>query len=163
MAAQAALDTVAPDVIVVTGSNAEGVTAALSGMPRVRTCFNPEWKSGISSSLVAGLGSLDNDVDGLLVTLADQPQVTSELLSKLLTAFRDGHRLAAAEYNGVIGVPAVFGQELFGELAGLTGDSGAGAWLRARSKKVKTVPMKTAALDIDTPSDLALLRSIPAS
>lgn len=146
-------------VVVVTGANAEDVRAALKGVQGVDTCFNSEWESGISSSLAAGLRSLtgSNDVGGVLVTLADQLHVTAELLTKLLGAFQGGHRLVAAEYDGVIGVPAVFGREFFGELSRLGGDSGAGAWLRARSKDVRSIPMNEAAFDVDTPGDVPKL------
>lgn len=160
-AAQAALDAGAPHVVVVTGAKADEVTAALMGLEGVSTCFNSDWKSGIASSLGAGLRSLPNGkVDGVLVTLADQPHVTAEMLRKLLAAFENGHRLVAAEYDGVRGVPAVFGCEFFGDLAELQGDSGAGAWLRARSGDVHPIPMEGAALDIDTPEDLPKLADL---
>lgn len=165
-AALAALDAGASRVVVVTGANAREVSAVLLGLQGVGTCFNPEWESGISSSLAAGLRALDDndDVDAVLVTLVDQPHVTAEPLTRLLAAFQSGHRLVAAEYNGVIGVPAVFGTEFFRELCELQGDSGAGVWLRARISDVKTIPVLSAALDIDTPDDLqALDTSVPTT
>ena len=79
-------------------------------------------------------------------------------LASLIARFDEDNRLVASSYNGVIGVPALFGREFLEELATLTGDAGAGAWLRARSDSVTRVPMEKAALDIDIPSDSALLQ-----
>ncbi len=125
-------------------------------MQGVETCFNPEWESGLSSSLSSGLHSITEgaDPDGVLVMLADQSHLTGQMLMRLLAAFQEGHRLVAAQYDGVIGVPAVFGSEFFAELSRLTGDSGAGAWLRARSRDVRSIPLSDAAYDVDIPGDL---------
>lgn len=129
-------------------------------MDGVDTCFNSRWESGVSSSLAAGLRSLGEGggIDGVLVTLTDQPRVTAEQLASLLAEFQNGpHRLVAALYNGVIGVPAVFGREFFRDLESLKGDSGAGAWLRAHSKVVRAIPVPSAAFDVDTPTDVSEL------
>ena len=76
----------------------------------------------------------------------------------LIAAFDESHRLVASSYDGVIGVPALFGREFLEELTTLTGDAGAGGWLRARPEIVTAVPLEKAALDIDTPGDTSLLR-----
>jgi CTP:molybdopterin cytidylyltransferase MocA len=66
--------------------------------------------------------------------------------------------LVAAHYSGTIGAPAIFGSEFFGELKQLTGDHGAGKWLRERLEQVTNVDLDEAAMDIDTPDDLKHLR-----
>jgi hypothetical protein len=50
-----------------------------------------------------------------------------------------------------------FGREHLNDLMCLTGDRGAGSWLRARQNEVTRVPIHSAAVDIDTPSDAARL------
>ncbi len=164
-AVQAALDAGANPVIVVLGSDEEKVRAAIAGMANVSTCVNPDWKTGLSSSIKSGLDCITHNanVDGVLVTLSDQPRVTAPVLRKLTESFVAGHRLVAAAYDGVIGVPAIFGKEFLEELSGLSGDFGAGGWLRARGNDVRSIPMTDASFDVDTPMDIAKLKDKPAA
>jgi molybdenum cofactor cytidylyltransferase len=113
----------------------------------------------LSSSLAVGLGQVlqETDADGALVTLADQVFVDGAALASLIARFDGAHRLVASSYDGVIGVPALFGREYLDELTTLGGDAGAGSWLRARAAAVTAVPLEKAALDIDVPRDTALL------
>ncbi len=159
-AVAAAVEAGADPVVVVLGAHAALVEATLSGLQPVRAVVNRSWESGLASSLSAGLRAITDDgsCDGVLVMLTDQPLVDAKSLRRLLSAFDSDHRLVAAEYAGVVGVPAVFGREYFGELMELTGDVGAGAWLREQSSQVTRIPILDAAVDIDTPSDAAKLK-----
>jgi molybdenum cofactor cytidylyltransferase len=145
--AVAAVDAGASPVVVVLGANAAMIAPALSGIASVRTVVNPEWSKGLASC------------DGVLVTLADQPLVDAAALRRLLAAFDDKRRIVASAYNNTVGVPAVFAREHVDDLLRLTGDAGAGSWLRSRSNEVTRIPLDVAALDIDTPSDAARLAS----
>jgi molybdenum cofactor cytidylyltransferase len=158
--AVAALDAGACRVVVVLGATAATIAAALSGLAAVTIAMNPDWDKGLASSLAVGLSAFlaDDSCDAVLVTLADQPLIDGKALRRLLTGFDDEHRIIASAYRDTIGVPAVFGREHFDDLMRLTGDRGAGSWLRARQNEVTRVPLYSAALDIDTPSDLARLR-----
>jgi len=170
-AAKAAADAGAKPVVVVIGANADLVSAALSGLEFVRVVVNHDWASGLASSLTAGLHALFDDetggdrtlephaLDGVLVTLADQPHVDSAALRIVMAGLDDDTRLVAAAYRDTIGVPAVFGREHIDELMRLKGDSGAGHWLRSHSGDVRRIPLEAPALDIDVPSDAARLAS----
>src|SRR5260370_32008401 len=58
----------AAPVIVVTG-------AVAVHLPGVQTVHNPDWRSGMGSSLRAGLAALPEDSDAVVVALVDQPLV----------------------------------------------------------------------------------------
>ena len=158
-AAAAARAAGAHPVVVVLGAHAALVRAALAGLDGVAVAVNEGWRAGLASSLAVGLGAVAEAApEGVLVTLADQPLVDAAALRQLLDAFAAGHRVVAAAYaDGVVGVPALFGREHLAELAGLAGDAGAGGWLRARAGEVARVSLGGAALDVDTPADLARL------
>ncbi len=79
---------------------------------------------GMASSLaLAAQRAIALDVDGLLVCLADMPNVTATHLERLLSAAGDAP--AATVVDGRHGPPAVFGRDLLPALASLTGDKGA--------------------------------------
>ena len=157
-AAVAAFDAGASRVVVVLGARAETIAPALDGLPSVMIVVNPDWEKGLSSSLSVGLAAVfaDPSCDGALVTLADQPFVDEGALRRLIKAFDAKHRIVASGYDDTIGVPAVFGREFRGDLMGLTGDAGAGSWIRSRRHEVTRVPLHSA-LDIDKSSDVARL------
>ena len=159
-AAEAAIAAGASPVFVVLGAHAQHIAPALANLPAVVTLENEFWKTGLASSLVLGLRAVieNRESEAALVTLADQAFVDGAALASLVARFDEDNRLVASSYDGVIGVPALFAREFLEELTSLTGDAGAGIWLRARSDSVTRVPLEKAALDIDTPSDSALLQ-----
>jgi molybdenum cofactor cytidylyltransferase len=162
-AARAAIEAGAYPVIVVLGAGATEVAAAIAGFPGVSAVTNDRWEDGLASSLAAGVREatrLEARCDGALITTSDQPLVDHSELRSLMDAFGDGSRLVAAEYAGTIGVPAVIGREHFESLLELTGDAGAGRWLRARIGEVRRVPMPGAQMDIDDAADVAKLATL---
>lgn len=158
-AAVSAREAGADPVIVVVGASAAAVGAVLEGLDGIRTVFNDRWESGLASSLAAGLAALNEDpaCEAAIVMVADQPLVGVSSLRRLIGAFNDEHRIVASAYDDIVGVPVVFGAEHFGELMNLTGDQGAGRWLRARLTEVTQIVVAAASLDIDTPHDAARL------
>lgn len=142
---------------VVLGAYADEVTAALDA--RCRTVEAPDWSEGMGASIRAGVRALEVDeMERFAIWTCDQPLVTGDDLSRLDEACR-GVDAAAAAYEGIVGVPACFDASLYGRLAELDGDTGARPLLRETALRVRDVEMPRAADDIDTPSDLARLRS----
>jgi CTP:molybdopterin cytidylyltransferase MocA len=158
-AARAALAAGARPVLVVLGAHAGRIAPVLDGLDGASTIVHAGWRDGLASSLAAGLHALlaAARCDAILVTLADQPLVDASALRALLDRFGAARRIVAAEYDGVPGVPIVIGREHAAALMRLTGDRGAGAWLRSRGAEVTRVPLPAAAVDVDTPADVVRL------
>ncbi len=158
-AAETALASACRPVVVVVGASAEAVEAEVADLP-VRVAVNAEWQTGLASSLRAGLSALTDacTLDAAVVMLCDQPHVTSALLDSLVAAYTDtGHAIAACEYGGALGVPALFGRALFPALASLTGDEGARRVIKNHAGPVTRVPFPEGVFDIDTPQDAQAL------
>lgn len=155
----------ADPVIVVLGAHAAEIQAALAGYTGLRVVVNAAWETGLASSLATGLrAAMEKDSwEGVLVTLADQPLIDAAILRRLLAAFQAGARLVASGYQGVPGVPALFGREHVPELLTLTGDAGAGPWLRKRLPDLMIIPLDAVLLDLDTPADAARLARRPGA
>jgi CTP:molybdopterin cytidylyltransferase MocA len=158
-AVRAAMAACLDPVIVVLGEDARTMAATIADIDNAVIVINEAWRSGQSSSLRTGVQEAERrGCDAIAITLVDQPLVEQESLLRLISMFDDGHRVVAAEYNDVLGVPALIGAEFFQELLMIDGDQGAGKWIRAREKRVTPVPMPEAAIDIDSPDDLEKLR-----
>jgi molybdenum cofactor cytidylyltransferase len=86
--------------------------------------------------------------------------VTTEDLRRLASAWRrDTASLAAAQYAGAVGLPAIFPRWCFRELAELRGDRGAQSLLSRHVDRLVRLPMPSAELDIDRPEDLLALEA----
>ena len=145
-------------VVAVLGARAEAMRAELAGRP-VAIAHNAGWESGMGSSLRLGLATLletagRTGVDGVLLTLCDQPLVGTTQLQRLLDAFGKvadtPHPLVAACYSRTIGVPAVFGRRYFDELLALPDAAGAKQTLVAHRGHLTGISLPEASVDIDT-------------
>jgi molybdenum cofactor cytidylyltransferase len=162
MAAEAALGSSARPVIVVTGHARISVEAALAGLD-VETAYNPEFASGLASSLKAGLSAMPSDVAGALVLLGDMPWIEARLIDALIAGFlASAPALAAAPINeGQRGNPVLLGRGLFEAAMRLEGDAGARRLIDALQPGELVeidAPGAGATVDIDTPGDLAAAR-----
>ncbi|HEX6469285.1 MAG TPA: nucleotidyltransferase family protein [Streptosporangiaceae bacterium] len=142
-------------VIVVMGAAAIEVIGAV-------VVPNPDWRSGMGSSLRAGLAALPPGCPAVVIALVDQPLVTADAVRRLVEAYRRGAGVAVATYGGRPRNPVLIAARHFaavGESA--VGDAGARAFLRAHPELVTSVACDDVAApdDIDTPADLAALRT----
>ena len=156
---EAALLAKACPVVVVTGYARNSVEAALADLD-VELAFNPDFASGLASSLSVGLSAMPGDVVGALVLLGDMPWVEPRLIDALIDAFlaRKDALAAVPLHEGRRGNPVLLGRALFDAAMRLTGDEGARRLIGALSadELVEVEASDTSAIfDIDTPDDLA--------
>ncbi len=161
-AARAALASRARPVVVVTGHARESVEAALAGLDVV-FAHNPDYASGLASSLKTGVAAVPDSVAGALALLGDMPAVDAGLLDQLIDAFAARPQALAATpvHDGRRGNPVLLSRALFPDIAKLDGDEGARRLLReADPALVVEVPAdgEAATLDVDTPEDLDAAR-----
>ena len=100
-AVDAALASTAKDVIVVSGHEQDRVRAALGARP-VTWVSNGNYKEGLATSVVAGIGAVGKDRDGAVVLLGDMPLITPALIDQLIAAFapHDGRSICVPFFNG---------------------------------------------------------------
>lgn len=119
--------------------------------------YNNQWRTGMGSSLRAGLRALPPDADAAVVALADQPLVGPEAVARLIAAYQAGAGVAVAAYDGRPRNPVLLSREYWPEVIAMaSGDQGARAFLRARPDLVTLVECGDTGRpdDIDTPADL---------
>jgi CTP:molybdopterin cytidylyltransferase MocA len=164
----------ADPVLVVTGAVPVQVAGA-------RTVHNPHWRSGMGSSLVAGLRALGvtapeevaeaneavpgggpGECGAAVIALADQPLVGAEAVRRLIAAYRDGADVAVAAYGGKPRNPVLIARRHWAAVAQLAaGDTGARPFLRAHPELVTLVECGDTGSsdDVDTPEDLARVQA----
>jgi CTP:molybdopterin cytidylyltransferase MocA len=143
-------------VVVVLGARAQDAAAAVEGTG-VEVVTNPDWTTGMGSSLRAGLASLSGRADAAVVSLVDQPGVTTATVERLISAWRTDGRAAVATYGGAPRNPVLLPAATWAQVAAsAVGEQGARARLRAHRGSVGEVACDDvgSADDIDTPADL---------
>ncbi|HDX9578263.1 TPA: NTP transferase domain-containing protein [Bacillus pseudomycoides] len=111
---------------------------------------------GQSHSLRCGVQkAMDMKADGIVVLLADQPFIKTELINELIDCYKQYQTVyyVAAKHRGIIRPPVLFAKKTFPFLQTLQGDQGA----RAIFQQVEgiTIPYEETALfyDVDSWND----------
>ncbi len=113
---------------------------------------------GMNASLRGALAHVPTEAIGVMILLADLPDITSDDLRTVISAVRNhpDHLIwRGATDHGKPGHPVIFDRQLFKELGRLKGDEGAHSVVRAHADKVhmEALPKQNALLDLDTPQD----------
>ena len=148
----------AAPVLVVTGAVPVTVPGAL-------TVHNPDWPTGMGSSLAAGLRALSGDCAAAVIALVDQPLIGAEAVRRLIAAYRAGAEVVVATYGGEPRNPVLLARRHWaGVLDVAVGDAGARPYLRAHPDLVTRVECADTGRpdDVDTPGDLARLGGLLA-
>jgi len=152
------------EIIVVVPPDSRGIRAALEGID-VRFVVNPHPELGVTGSIACGVSALSATTEAVLVTLGDEPLAGRTALARVLDVYRaSGAKIVAPTFEGVRGHPVLFDQSVFPELRMFSGDSGARNVVSRDPSRVALVEMGVPTpMDIDTPDDLARMRSLSAS
>ena len=135
------------------------VTGAVAvTVPGTLAVHNPDWASGMGSSLVAGLSVVPAGCGAAVIALADQPLVGPAAVARLIAAYRAGAAVAVAAYDGAPRNPVLIARVHWPAVIALaTGDAGARPFLRAHPELITLVECGDTGRpdDIDTEADLA--------
>ncbi|MBJ6110541.1 nucleotidyltransferase family protein [Hymenobacter sp. BT523] len=157
-AAETAIASGCTPIVLVTGAVREALAAEVADLP-VQVVHNPDWETGMASSIRAGLAAAQPaEPAAVLIMLSDQPHLTPELLRELVQRQRQAQApIAAAAYGDALGVPAVFDRALFSQLMELRGQAGAGRLIASYGPAVERIAFPAGLLDVDTPEQYAAL------
>jgi nicotine blue oxidoreductase len=138
--------------------------APLPQIAGMQASWNLTWREGIGSSLRHALDTVEQlrEVAAAVVLLVDQPGIRSAAVERLITTYREGAVVAVATYAGRRGHPVLLCRSTWAGVRALAaGESGARAFMSRHPELVTEVACDDVGTDddIDTPDDLARLRS----
>ncbi|WPO78419.1 nucleotidyltransferase family protein [Flavobacterium sp. KACC 22761] len=149
-------------IIVVTGANNQLIEEELDPS-RIKISFNPDWESGMSSSIINGLKKLLTlypDYENCIFAVCDQPYVSSLIFEHLIEEHhKTGKGIVASAYSETLGTPVLFKKKYFNELLELKGQEGAKKIISKFSDDVVSVSFEKGNIDIDTEDDYNKLMS----
>lgn len=136
-------------VTVVLGAGADEAEAMLASVP-VDVIVAPNWQAGMSASLRAGLGFLA-DGDSAVISLVDLPDVSGDVVRRLISSGAGRDALARASYDGVPGHPVLLGRHHWpGVLASASGDRGARDYLAVHEHLLVECGDLATGVDVDS-------------
>ena len=152
-------------VNVVIGSNSEIILPIIEQLP-VNIFINTDWESGMGSSISFGIRQIIQlfpEAEGVLITLLDQPMITTSYFEKILNLFQSGSQqiLVSRSASGWTGVPVLFDKCYFNELTELGNDEGAKKVFKRHEKSIIFLEGGELLEDMDTPETYQhLLRNL---
>ena len=142
------------EIIVITGANAKAVKDAVL-QPPVNWIHNPKWSNGMGGSIALGATAISPASTGLMILLCDQWKIQVSDLQLLAETWQsDPERIVCASAEGINMPPVIFPASYFIQLTKLEGSQGARSLLENHPESLTAVPIKNAAIDLDTQSQL---------
>jgi molybdenum cofactor cytidylyltransferase len=144
-------------IVVVLGFESERHRTIIADLP-VDVVINKNWQNGMGSSIKTGLHFVEEKfvtAKGVLISVCDQPQLTSHSFRALADKF-NSHPcpLVASRYANTFGVPALFNRTLFPEIHSLKDNEGAKKIILSHSRDASYIDFPGGAIDLDTPDEV---------
>jgi molybdenum cofactor cytidylyltransferase len=149
-------------VNVVLGCKSDLITSYIEKY-KINIIINRKWKEGMGSSISCGINQIIKtfpESNGVLITLVDQPLITTDYFETMTDSFRPGCKqiLVSKSCSGWIGVPALFDKFYFRHLLKLSNDQGAKKIISWFEEKVNILNCNDLMEDIDSPQAYQFLQ-----
>ena len=147
------------NLFIVTGGDREKVEHEISRLNNnfpIKPVYNADHeKSGMLSSILAGLNAIPKDVEAVLIGLGDQPQVEIATVDKILGFFYQKRRgIIIPSYNHRRGHPILLDSAMVQELKTFNPEYTLRDFLDSHQGEISYIPASISVLhDLDTPQD----------
>ena len=149
--------------VVVLGAERGRIEAQISRFP-VEIVFNPDFRTGMLSSVVRGLGMLPDSARAAVILLADQPFVSARHINSVIASHVKSRKgIVLPVCDGRRGHPLLLDLKYRREVEGLSPRIGLRELLRRHADDVLEVPARDPAVlrDIDDRDDYLHARNRP--
>lgn len=119
---------------------------------KVKIVFNPDYRKGMSTSILHGLKVIDPRSQGILIALGDQPALKTRTINAIVLRFREeGKGIIVPTFQGKWGHPVLFHRRYYKDLLKLKGDIGGKSLVQKNLSDVLMLPLKSRGIiqDID--------------
>ncbi len=147
------------DIRVVVGHKRERLEPVLAKL-RVISLYNSNFRDGMFSSVVAGVSSLEPEIEAAFILPVDIPLVDSDTISHLMKMYNQADRqILRPCFKGRRGHPPLIPRLYFKDILTWNGEGGLKVvlWQKMSQTMLVEVPNKDILFDVDTPDDYAQL------
>jgi len=132
------------EIFVIVGYQKSLIERALSSIysDELRILSNPDYKSGMSTSIKAAMQKIGNNYDYFGFSNGDMPFILTETVSTLMEELQINQPLILApSYRNRTGHPVFFRSDLKDELNAISGDVGGREVIKNHQSELRTVPV----------------------
>ena len=147
------------EVVVVTGHEAEQVQGILKNRP-VKITFNPDFSTGMTTSIQAGIRAASPEIQGFMICLSDMPLIDSAIYRQLAEVFFEKIKTAPRVivqlvFENTPGNPVIFSAVFKNEILALEHPEGCKPIVQANREFVVRVSVSSDSIlrDADTLAD----------
>ncbi len=141
--------------LVVLGSEREKIEEIIRNFP-VRSAFNPDFRSGMLSSVLCGLKALPVETQAMVIVLGDQPSVSKQTIDRIVDEYqKTGKGIILPVYKKERGHPVLIDMKYREEVEALSPDIGLRGTVYSHPKDILEVEVNTSSIlqDIDDEAD----------
>ncbi len=146
-------------IIVVLGFEKSRVRKIIIKNKKINFVFNKNYKSGMSSSIKAGLKRISERSIGFLIVQADMPLISKKIINSLCYAIENNNKdIVVPIYTRNMGNPIGFKSSMIKILNKTKGDSGAKKMIKRNKKKLSLIKVNSKSIfkDFNTQGDFLL-------
>src|SRR5258706_7354204 len=150
------IDSGVDKVLIVLGYGQQAHQQEIIDLP-IQTIYNQDLQKGMGSSLKIGVRFVEENFpicETLIISVCDQPLLTSDHLKRLINAHQaKGSPIVASFYSDSPGVTGMFDHSMFKKLLEVNDEHGAKKIIEDHSDSASFVEFPEGVIDIDTPDD----------
>ncbi|MEH6633423.1 MAG: nucleotidyltransferase family protein [Halopseudomonas aestusnigri] len=143
-------------ITVITGHDENLIEQALDDL-NLNFKFNPNYASGQMSSVQCGVQKIKKDTQGIMIALADMPDLTSGDYHEIIEGFvhKNCDKIVVPFFSGKRGNPIIIPKRLTDEIINGSLQAGCRRLIENRPQDVHRLDVTSAShtTDIDTPND----------
>ena len=146
-------------IIVVLGFEKSRVRKIIIKNKKINFVFNKNYKSGMASSIKAGLKRISERSIGFLIVQADMPLISKKIINSLCYAIENNNKeIVVPIYKINMGNPIGFKSSMIKILNKTKGDSGAKKMIKRNKKKLSLIKVNSKSIfkDFNTQRDFLL-------
>ena len=146
-------------VFVVLGFQNLKVKKIIAKNKKIRFVYNKNYKSGMASSIKAGLKKISKKNTGFLIVQADMPLISKKIINSLYYAVKNNYNeIVVPIYKKKMGNPIGLNSSMIKILNKIKGDTGAKKMVKSNKKKLNLIKINSKSIfkDFNTQRDFSL-------
>lgn len=137
------------ELIIVLGYEHEIIKNIIKKNHKIKFVFNKDFKTGIASSIKAGINNLSKKTESFFICLGDMPLVNKNIYNKLIDS-KENNEIVVPAYNKIRGNPVLFSKSMKEKILKIEGDFGAKKILIKNKIKLIEISEKNFNRDFNT-------------
>ena len=123
------------ELIIVLGYQKETIQKIIEKNKKIKFIDNPNFESGMASSIKTGLNHLSKNTEAFFICLGDMPMVNSDTYNQLIKS-RNQKDILIPVYQNEQGNPVIFNKSMKEKIMSISGDIGAKKILELNKDKI---------------------------